>query len=571
MKHSDLIDQGSIVTITTALERQTVLLAGRESVGKSQLAAAWAKQPARSANFRGSTVHIEHYLTERFDLVDTPGILRTSDSETTRLALQEMSHHETVLLVVQATCLDEDLAEMLPLLKGKRGAVAVTFWDKVQPGEASQEALERLEKETGLRFIAMNARMPTTVTLAALEEAIEHSQAFPENPPKSKTGWRIESKPGILEGRFGAVFCLILLLIPALLTIFGANRLADLLHPLVAQAIQPAIEWVNASFPAWLAAPLTAEYDDFGYGLLNMGPFLLVWAFPAVLLFAVISAIYKTTGLIERINITLHPLVRPLGLSGRDLVRVLVGFGCNVPAVISTRACSSCSRGNAISAISFGAACSYQLPATLAVLSAGAVANGTNPLWPMIGYFAYLLVTTMIYLRLTSTSVSRDRLNMLMHFQRPFLQWPSWSAIYREMRGTLEQFLFQAMPIFVVICGVTSLLAYSGAIAVLSAALSPIMTIFNLPPSASVAMVMASIRKDGIFLLTPLEGATTPMTTLQFLTAVYLAGVLLPCLVTALQISREMGWQFAVKMMARQAIFASLFAALLGWSGTFWN
>lgn len=60
---------------------------------------------------------------------------------------------------------------------------------------------------------------------------------------------------------------------------------------------------------------------------------------------------------------TLHPLLRPFGLSGRDLVRVMMGFGCNVPAVISTRSCSGCTRQTCISAIAFGSACSYQIAA----------------------------------------------------------------------------------------------------------------------------------------------------------------------------------------------------------------
>jgi hypothetical protein len=45
---------------------------------------------------------------------------------------------------------------------------------------------------------------------------------------------------------------------------------------------------------------LTAEQGQFGYGLLNMGPFLLVWALPAVLLFAVILGAYKASGIVER-------------------------------------------------------------------------------------------------------------------------------------------------------------------------------------------------------------------------------------------------------------------------------
>jgi Fe2+ transport system protein B len=51
------------------------------------------------------------------------------------------------------------------------------------------------------------------------------------------------------------------------------------------------------------------------------------------------------------------------------------------------------------------------------------------------------------------------------------------------------------------------------------------------------------------------------------LTAVYLAGVLLPCLVTALTIAREQSWRFAAKLLTRQALAASVFAAALAWSG----
>jgi ferrous iron transport protein B len=52
-----------------------------------------------------------------------------------------------------------------------------------------------------------------------------------------------------------------------------------------------------------------------------------------------------------------------------------------------------------------------------------------------------------------------------------------------------------------------------------------------------------------------------------YLTGVYLAGVLLPCLVTALTIGREMSWRFAGRLVARQALAAAVFAALLAWGG----
>ena len=149
---------------------------------------------------------------------------------------------------------------------------------------------------------------------------------------------------------------------------------------------------------------------------------------------------YKASGLVERITVALHPLLRPFGLSGRDLVRVIMGFGCNVPAVINTRACSSCPRQTCVSAIAFGSACSYQFGATLGVFSAANLPGLVVP------YLGYLTLTTLIYTRLIAPKAARSPQNALMIERRTFLEMPRWSAIWRETRGTLSQFFTNAIP-----------------------------------------------------------------------------------------------------------------------------
>ncbi len=546
----------------------TVLVAGRESVGKSQLVSSLTGRSAGESNFRGSTVTVERYRSDDTEFVDTPGILRKSDAETTRMALDALGEHEVVLLVVQATSLDQDLDDMLPLVTGKRGVVVVTYWDKVQLGEAAQEAIERLSADAGVPFVPVDARRLSDESRARIAEALEEPRTFQKGSLTTRAGWRIEPKPGLLEHRVVGPLCAVLLMVlPALATIYGANALADVLHPIVASWVDPLIATVNASWPWWLQLVLTAQHGEFGYGLLNMGPFLLVWAFPTVLLFALILGAYKASGLIERINVALHPFVRPFGLSGRDVARVMMGFGCNVPAVISTRSCSSCSRGSAISAIAFGSACSYQLPATLAVLSATAVAAGTSSAMLSMAFLGYLLVTTLVYLRLTSAAEARNSLNVLMTPSRPFMQWPTPAALWREASGTIRQFLLQAMPVFVLICVVASVLAYVGVLDAASGLLGPVMQLFDLPAQTALPVVLASVRKDGIFLLAAEDGPGIPLTAAQALTAVYLAGVLLPCLVTALTIARETGWRSTSKVLLRQAGFAVLFSLVLAWGG----
>lgn len=103
----------------------------------------------------------------------------------------------------------------------------------------------------------------------------------------------------------------------------------------------------------------------------------------------------------------------------------------------------------------------------------------------------------------------------------------------------------------------------------MGAVLGPAMSLFNLPADAALTVVLASIRKDGIALLTA-DGASTAaaLSPVQMLAVVYLAGVLLPCLVTAFTVAREVSARWALKMMARQAVAAVAFAVMIAWSGT---
>jgi len=547
---------------------KTIVAIGRESVGKSQLISSLTGVSAGESNFRGSTVSVQSYQSDGMEFIDTPGILRKSDTETTRLALAELDQSDLIMLIVQATNLDDELSEMLPLVQGKQGVVVVTFWDKVQLGEAAMEAIERLSRDAEVAFVTVDARDLNEGDRERLKQELRTPRLFEKSKLASCAGWRIEPKPGWLEQPVvGPLLAVALLFLPALATIFGANRFADWLHPVVEGWMQPLIAAINANAPNWVRLALTAEHADFGYGLLNMGPFLLVWALPTVLMFSLILAIYKTSGLIERINVAIHPLVRPVGLSGRDVVRVMMGFGCNVPAVISTRSCSGCSRGAAISAIAFGAACSYQLPATIAVLGAAAQQTGTSSTLLCSFFLCYLLVTTLVYLRCTAGPQARNSLNVLMTPSRPFMQWPTMTTLWREAWSTMRQFFLQALPVFAVICVVASLLVNIGILDAMSSGLGPVMALFNLPADASLPVVLASIRKDGIFLFAGDDGLAMPLTASQTLTAVYLAGVLLPCLVTAFTIARETNWRRTGLLLARQAGFAVLFSLILAWGG----
>lgn len=531
-----------------------IVVIGKESAGKSQLVSALTGRRAQAANFRGSTVSCETYHGDDHTFVDTPGILHQSDTATTRAALDRLAQSDVVLLVVQATHIDDDLLDLLPLVKGKQGAVVVTFWDKIRQNTRAAQALQTLSQATGLRFVPVDARTMTPDDRADILAALDDPRPIGDERLRVRAGWRIEPPPTVLEKRYlGRLVAAFLLLMPAVAAIWMANTFAARVDPLVQASLKPLAEQLGL-LPSPLAEMLVGRY-----GLVTMGPLLFVWAVPTVALYALILGGYKASGLLDRITVAMHPVMRPFGLSGRDLVRVIMGFGCNVPAVISTRACSRCSRGTCISAIAFGAACSYQFGATLGVFSA------TQRPFLVVPFLLYLTVTTLIYTRLTAPRAARSGRDLLMVEGRAFLEWPRPSAIWRESSGTLVHFFRKAVPIFLLITVIASLLDWLGAIDALAGVLGPLMALFRLPAETALPVMLSSIRKDGILLFAEQE-AINSFSAGQILTAVYLAGVLVPCLVTALTIAREQSPRFVAKLLGRQALAATAFSLILAWT-----
>ena len=367
--------------------------------------------------------------------------------------------------------------------------------------------------------------------------------------------------------RFGMKFftllqpllALLVLFLPAAFAVIFANRFADYLYDPLASILESNLSVINSlpSFPAAL----------FGgnYGLVAMFPFLILYAFPTIIVFSFIIEVYRSSGLIDRISVALQPLLRPIGLGSRDLVRVVMGFGCNVPAIVSTRDCHSCARGSCVSAISFGSACSYQMSSTLAVFAA------VGMIWMGLTYLLILAITTLIYIRFTTPKALRLATNKLEQSVASPLIPPSWKTVWQETFSNIKQFFVMAVPVFIVICFLAAILDWLGLLSWSSKVLAPALALFNLPGDAASAIVLGAIRKDGIaigLLDNGGEGLKAEIAMpVQVMTAVYLAGVFLPCLVTVFTIIREISWKFAVKLCARQIVWAAGFGMIIAWGG----
>ncbi len=125
--------------IATAKDRapvSSIVFIGLENVGKSALFRNLARaRCGDESNFRGSTVNCRRqWLDElRGELVDTPGIRVRSDSETTRLALAQLTAADRLVLVVRATDAWRELQILLSALPPLQQPLCIlcTFADKL--------------------------------------------------------------------------------------------------------------------------------------------------------------------------------------------------------------------------------------------------------------------------------------------------------------------------------------------------------------------------------------------------------------------------------------------------------
>jgi Fe2+ transport system protein B len=149
---------------------------------------------------------------------------------------------------------------------------------------------------------------------------------------------------------------------------------------------------------------------------------------------------------------------------------------------------------------------------------------------------------------------------------RAFLTRPRWREVRREAEGTLAHATVRALPIFLAIIVAASVLSATGVLDLAARGLGPLLAPLRLPADVALPVVLATVRKDGVLLLSE-PAIVAALDEAQLLAALLLAGALLPCLVTSLTIARERGRRAAVRLLGRQAIVAILLAGVVSWLG----
>lgn len=543
-------------------ELRKVVLVGFESAGKSALfRGLTGRDTGEESNVRGSTVTVRRaeLLEHQLELLDTPGIRMKDDSVTTMLTLNQLAAGDTVILVIRGTDVVQELPLLLGMLDvtGKNAVLVLTFADKCGPGLSAQVNYYR--KGLGISVLPLNTREMDGNAQDLICRAIVAARSMkrhPElaSPPESSV---IEPQTTMFEhtvwGRFVALAALILLFAAP---VYVAYLFSGWIQPLADAWILEPLHRMTAGLWSPLQAIMLGDY-----GMISLGLYSFIWAFPVVFLIGFSVAATEESGLKDRITDSLDGWMRKIGMNGKDLIPVLSGFGCNVVAVFQSRTCSSCTRKACVSLISFGSACSYQIGASLSIFS-----SGGKP-WLFFPYMLVLVLAGAIHTRLWNRNRLDDTLPL--HANRTFLQKPSWRSISWRVRSVMKQFLVQAMPIFIGICVVATLLEQTGVLSALTGALTPTLAIFHLPGDAAGGILFSILRKDGLLVLNQDQGSfVEDLSGGQLFILVYLASTLTACLVTMWTIRKELGAVFAMQLAGKQLVTSLGSAFVLAW---LWN
>jgi ferrous iron transport protein B len=105
--------------------------------------------------------------------------------------------------------------------------------------------------------------------------------------------------------------------------------------------LQSAVAFVLESFRDWALLPLETVLSPALYGFLIDGLYdgigTVASFVPVIILFFFMMAIVEDSGYLARAAFLADSLMARMGLDGRGFVMILMGFGCNVPALMGTR------------------------------------------------------------------------------------------------------------------------------------------------------------------------------------------------------------------------------------------
>nr|MBU1328050.1 ferrous iron transporter B [Candidatus Omnitrophota bacterium] len=271
------------------------------------------------------------------------------------------------------------------------------------------------------------------------------------------------------------------------------------------------------------------------YGIITLGlRYAVALILPIVTFFFIVFSVIEDTGYLPRLAMLIDRTFKKIGLSGRAVIPMVLGFGCATMATMVTRTLpTKRERIIATMLLSLAVPCSAQMGVILALL-------GGNPkamlIWAGIVGLIFLFVGY-----LTSKILPGERPSFYMEV--PPLRMPSVSNVITKTFARVKWYFIEILPLFLL----ASIFIWLGMLLhifdfIVGLLKTPV-ELIGLPPEASTAFLFGFFRRDygaaGLYDLNKhglLNGT-------QLVVSCVALTLFLPCIAQFLMNIKERGWK----------------------------
>ncbi|RME87890.1 MAG: ferrous iron transporter B [Anaerolineae bacterium] len=561
-------------------------LIGQPNCGKSTLFNQVAGYRAETGNFPGTTVtytesrvRVAGEVVEVVDLPGTYSLAGTNPAERETMRYLASRQVDVIINVVDASRLSAGLELTLELLAlGRPMVIALNMMD-----EAARLGLEingpGLEQELGvpvLPLIASKGRGVKPLFLRALRLAKSPDEVKVE---KSIRGGSFAlTDPAERHARARELVQRFVRSGERRLS--WRDRLDDvLLHPLWGYLSLFLILFLFFEMVygvgAALEGPLLAFFDGLTAGLgqrfgagtllseLVIGTMQGVSAGIAIVLpylvpFLLGLGLLEDIGYLPRVAFLMDALMHRIGLHGKAVVPFILGYGCNVPAVMSTRTLEDPRERYLAAAVATLVPCAARLSVVF-----GLVAFYLGPVAALSLYLFNLFVIALTG-RLLSRVMPEDLPGLILEI--PPYRLPTLRIIVQKAWFRVREFVTEAWPLLIAGSAVLAALIYFRAAALLNVLVRPITWTLGLPSATGVPLIFGILRKElSLIMLGQALGSTNfdaVLTPVQMYTFAAFVMFYIPCLATLGALKRELGTRSLLSIAGLTVVVALLAASV---------
>jgi ferrous iron transport protein B len=257
---------------------------------------------------------------------------------------------------------------------------------------------------------------------------------------------------------------------------------------------------------------------------------------------------------LSRVAFMMDALMHKLGLHGKSIVPFILGFGCNVPAIMSTRILED-RRERVISA-----ALSTLVPcaARLAVVF-GLVAFYLGPGLALAIYLFDLFVIALTA-KILNKFLPDDSPGLIL--EMPVYRIPTLRTVFSKAWWRIREFIVEAWPLLIAGSIVLSVLNFFNVAIYLNTLLRPLSWVLGLPSEIGVPLIFGVLRKElSLVMLGQALGSMTfslVLTPVQMITYAVFVVFYVPCLATMMVIRKEMGAKVMWSIVGLTTLIATM-------------